>query len=268
MAKFQVTLHTYELTVGFHAGVEVHGVEYAFSNDGIYKSISPGMWKDFTSESVSCGITTKDAAQVKELVETMHQSWPKGQYSLASNNCCHFARRFLLELGANDMPPWVDHWTNVSIPLAQTGISAGISRTAARAACVGAAETAGARLVSSVAGPAGWASFVGDCVGSFIGTKIGSAVGNGKGADAGRNVGGFTGSVGSGAIVGGCVGGPGGAAIGAGIGLGSFAVSKVVGACVSAATSANAFRASEQSISSCENFLEKNGSLPDTTASL
>merc|ERR1712151_1014595 len=44
-------------------------------------------------------------------------------YSLTGCNCTHFARTLLRELGAEQMPSWIDPYTDKALPVAERGLT-------------------------------------------------------------------------------------------------------------------------------------------------
>lgn len=227
---FLVRLHVYEIGGGaFHAAVEVHGQEWQYGQDGIMPiepgSAAPAYKKHL--KPIALGCTELGEANVRRVIRKMKRTWKGHEYNLLHKNCCHFARRFLQELGARTMPEWVDGWTNKVTPT----IEAGVGAVASRGVVLG-AELLVVRAATASAGPAAWGAAVGDLVGAGIGARVGGVMGGAHGADVGKEVGGLSGSVGVGAGVGAVCGGPVGAGIGAGVGVVSWGIGKVVRAAI------------------------------------
>jgi len=226
MATYPVTLHVYTIGGGaYHAAVEVHGREWQYGFGAGLGSIAPGTGEGYREhlEPRPMGHTTLSPAHVEEAIERLRPDWPGDAYNLLHKNCCHFARRFLEELGAHTLPEWVDAWTGKVTPTVEAAVGA----VASRGVVLG-GEFVIARAVTMSAGPAAWGAAAGDLVGGGIGARVGGAVGGAKGAETGENVGGFGGAVGVGAGVGAFCGGPVGAAIGGGVGVVSWSVGKLV----------------------------------------
>jgi len=227
--QYPVTLRVYEIGQGaYHAAVEVHGQEWQYGqgDEGGIVSIEPGSVQEVYRRQLKpkrMGHTTLTKPDVHRVVQRMNRSWKAHEYNLIHQNCCHFSRRFLQELGADSMPEWVDGWTDKVAPTVEAVAGAAASR-----GLVLGAELIATRGVTMAAGPAAWGAAGGDLVGSVIGDRVGGAAGGASGAEAGREVGGFSGSVAIGAGVGAICGGPVGAGIGAGVGVASWGVGKLV----------------------------------------
>jgi len=224
--RYPVTLHVYTIGGGaYHSGVEVHGREWQFGEGAGIIAICPGAAEGYNGhlDPIPLGYTLMTDAQVNDAICGMIPAWNGEDYNLLHKNCCHFARRFLEELGSNTMPEWVDAWTGKVTP----AVEAGFGALASRGVVLG-AELVVARGVTMSAGPAAWGAAAGDLVGGGIGARVGGAVGGAKGAETGKDVGGISGSVAVGAGVGGVFGGPIGAGIGAGVGVVSWGIGKLV----------------------------------------
>jgi len=128
----EVTLHVYSLgttsalksankvmhklgTGVFHAGVEVHGVEYFFvghaSETGVgIRSCVPGACaghKHF--KALPMGKVRLSRMGVLAIITQMSSSWTMETYHLLTRNCCHFALEFMRHLGVelSHAPKWL-----------------------------------------------------------------------------------------------------------------------------------------------------------------
>eukprot|EP00930_Biecheleria_cincta_P097056 TRINITY_DN88791_c0_g1_i1.p1 TRINITY_DN88791_c0_g1~~TRINITY_DN88791_c0_g1_i1.p1 ORF type:complete len:364 (-),score=49.10 TRINITY_DN88791_c0_g1_i1:209-1300(-) len=236
--QYPVVLRVYEIGAGaYHAAVEVHGEEwqYAGGEGGGIMSIIPGSATGYARQldPMPMDYTSLTRWDVHKVVHKMDSAWKGSEYNLIHQNCCHFSRRFLQELGAATMPEWVDGWTDKVTP----AVEAAAGAVASRGVVLG-AELVAARGLTMYAGPAAWGAAAGDLMGAVIGDRLGGAVGGAEGADTGREIGSISGSVGVGAGVGGMIGGPIGAGIGAGVGVMSWGVGKLVRAAIGEAPAA------------------------------
>eukprot|EP00746_Dinoflagellata_sp_MGD_P074736 gnl/MRDRNA2_/MRDRNA2_30146_c0_seq1.p1 gnl/MRDRNA2_/MRDRNA2_30146_c0~~gnl/MRDRNA2_/MRDRNA2_30146_c0_seq1.p1 ORF type:complete len:346 (+),score=45.12 gnl/MRDRNA2_/MRDRNA2_30146_c0_seq1:118-1155(+) len=261
-----VYLITYKLNkFGMHhAAVFVYGKEWAFGQE-IYESLPAMRWQGKKGKSLFMGVTHLKQEEVLEKVEEMRKSWD-GAYSLCEANCCHFARQFLAALGVTqEMPHWVDPWTNKVVPVVEKGIGAGVARAAGtaglsrgatalgtagmeRVGAAGVAEVAGVGASRCLGAPAA-AAFVGELAGEYIGDKCGAKDPYSNGTC------GLIGSVGAGAAAGSLFAGV-SAPIGAVVGAASWGMGKIVKGVVHLATSAKTLDASAASSNSCSSSIK------------
>lgn len=131
-AGSRVLLHVYDLDArwscassvlkaanlgAFHAGIEVHGVEFSYSGghtgDGVGLSgvvcSSPrehGAHK--YRETIELGYTSlSQQACVDRCKRLGEAGWTRGRYRLLTHNCCHFAEELAGKLGARQLPRWI-----------------------------------------------------------------------------------------------------------------------------------------------------------------
>jgi hypothetical protein len=77
----------------YHSGVEVHGVEHTYGQEGIGhhepKKVNGAVFR----ESIELGETKMTSEQISYLANELGKEGFSGnQYSLTKNNCNHFAR--------------------------------------------------------------------------------------------------------------------------------------------------------------------------------
>jgi len=163
-----VTLHIYDLlenvaaqgvnsflaAVGagaFHAGVEVHGIEWSFAaagagdkpdDSGIFHCPPKGCSGHHYRDSLSMGKTARSAQDVAKILDIMGQEWKGGKYDLLRKNCCHFCDAFCQELGVGAIPSWVT--TNIAGAGAFLRSSARLVGRSAYSAGVGVGQLVGA----------------------------------------------------------------------------------------------------------------------------
>lgn len=94
----------------FHAAVEVHGMEWSYSQvNGIY-SIEPRSNECYSYRgSIPLGVTFLSQQQVESLLMQMEKDWDSQAYELISRNCCHFSDDFCQRLGVGEIPSWVNN---------------------------------------------------------------------------------------------------------------------------------------------------------------
>eukprot|EP00747_Dinoflagellata_sp_TGD_P180955 gnl/TRDRNA2_/TRDRNA2_34276_c0_seq1.p1 gnl/TRDRNA2_/TRDRNA2_34276_c0~~gnl/TRDRNA2_/TRDRNA2_34276_c0_seq1.p1 ORF type:complete len:251 (-),score=34.99 gnl/TRDRNA2_/TRDRNA2_34276_c0_seq1:89-781(-) len=97
----------------FHAGVEVHGLEwsYGFSESETVPGIScvePGTdTRHRFRQSVKMRPTKVPPDEIAIIISDLLEEYPGDDYSLLRRNCCHFADDFLVRLGVGRAPAWV-----------------------------------------------------------------------------------------------------------------------------------------------------------------
>jgi hypothetical protein len=98
----------------FHVGLEVFGVEWSFSHDGVVYSQARQHEVHVYRKSMTMGYTNYDEDEVLEIVESMARtSWPGSSYNLLGRNCCAFCRELCMNLlGRDKMPAWIDRMGN------------------------------------------------------------------------------------------------------------------------------------------------------------
>jgi len=97
----------------FHAGVEVHGMEWSFgwSDDPGVPGVSDNEPRNHDDhhyrQTVQLLDTALDAEAVEATLQQLRQEYPGPDYDMFSRNCCHFADDFAQRLGAGRIPNWV-----------------------------------------------------------------------------------------------------------------------------------------------------------------
>jgi len=127
----------------YHAGVEVHGVEWSYgagleltyldgsivtdpadiaasgfvdSSSGIFACEPRRCEVHKYRESIVMGETDLTATAVEELLERSFEDWAANGYDLTRHNCCSFAEAFCEELGVGSLPPWVARLARTAAP--------------------------------------------------------------------------------------------------------------------------------------------------------
>lgn len=98
-------------TGAFHAGVEVHGLEWSFGfsedGSGVF-SCTPGECGGHAyREAVSMGETSLGEEDVMILLSTLAQDWQGSDYDILRRNCCHFSDALCRQLQVGHIPGWV-----------------------------------------------------------------------------------------------------------------------------------------------------------------
>lgn len=100
-------------TGAFHAGVEIHGVEYSFGycdpeeGSGIFPADPTGCEDHKFRESIDMGEVNLSEEEVEEILEKMDGDWAGDSYDLLRHNCCHFSDALCVNLGVGHVPGWV-----------------------------------------------------------------------------------------------------------------------------------------------------------------
>jgi len=129
----RVTLHVYdagmsELVRGmnhilrpfgsgaFHCGVEVHGLEWSFSDTSAYQDadvsgiffVKPRCAEGHRYvESICLGYTGLSSRDVLGVIDRLDLAWPGESYDVLERNCCHFCSEMCRELGVEELPEWL-----------------------------------------------------------------------------------------------------------------------------------------------------------------
>jgi len=111
----------------FHAGIEVHGLEFYFSSSASPEPLlaGSGLWRcppkacpeHFFRMTVPMSPTRLSPAQVQSCLMSLSKTWRAEGYDLYRRNCCHFAAEFAKALGAGDVEAWVTHLASVGASL-------------------------------------------------------------------------------------------------------------------------------------------------------
>lgn len=115
---------TYWCGVGiFHAGVEVHGIEWAYGgHDNEYTGIFATKPKDAPGQvvyrqSVTIGQTDLTRAEVEQLIFRMGDEYRGSRYHLLQRNCNHFASDLCKQLVGREAPSWVNRLASIAVYL-------------------------------------------------------------------------------------------------------------------------------------------------------
>ena len=105
------TLITFGLGL-FHSGVEVHGKEFSFGeNGGVFENTPKEAPPAIFRTSILLGETRLGYREVDELVGSLRQSYPGSSYDVMRNNCNCFSRELserLITSPEDSFPGWVN----------------------------------------------------------------------------------------------------------------------------------------------------------------
>lgn len=91
----------------FHAGIEVHGKEWSYGNEGITCSEPQSHQVHVFHESIPLGETDVTLDDVLWLIEELQIEWRGEDYNMLENNCCNFSDALSQELVGESIPAWV-----------------------------------------------------------------------------------------------------------------------------------------------------------------
>lgn len=99
----------------FHGAIEVFGREWSYGGTkdegtGIF-CCQPKLCEMHTyRQSVLLGDCCKKPREVSAILRRMEPQWRGADYDLLHKNCCYFSAAFAQELGAGDIPRWVNRF--------------------------------------------------------------------------------------------------------------------------------------------------------------
>lgn len=100
----------------------MHGVEYAYGahenpTTGIFEG-EPRQCPGFAfRKSILIGRTDLGPRQVRELMESLAETYTGSSYNLISKNCNHFCDEVCLRLTSSSIPRWVNRLARLGFPL-------------------------------------------------------------------------------------------------------------------------------------------------------
>jgi len=147
----------------FHAGIEVHGREWTYGQEGISCAKPRYHEVHIYRDSLFMGITRCSELEVKNLIEQeLAQDWQGSDYDLLRRNCCSFADVLCRKLVGEGLPAWVSRFPKVASAASRqfdkvldldfggsvSTSSAGFSDAASRADSVDSSEGTGTTVAS------------------------------------------------------------------------------------------------------------------------
>ena len=92
----------------YHSGVEIHGVEYTFSNDGVQRHGPRQAQAPFRC-AIKISTIKMSSMNVDRVVSDLSATrFRPGTYDLRTKNCNHFAEALCLELSRTSPPGWIN----------------------------------------------------------------------------------------------------------------------------------------------------------------
>ncbi|CAE7340894.1 unnamed protein product [Symbiodinium sp. CCMP2592] len=108
------------LTSAFHAGVEVHGKEWSFGQDGIDCQEPRTHDVHVYRMSIAMGRTSQAEAEVVRFMDlAMRSQWHGCDYDMLERNCCSFAEVVCMHLVGRNLPGWVTRFPRLACTASQ-----------------------------------------------------------------------------------------------------------------------------------------------------
>ena len=99
----------------FHAGVEVHGKEWYFGQEGIECQAPRHHDVHVYRTSIPMGSTCYPEAEVTRfMTRVMSKQWNGNDYDMLERNCCNFAEALCRHLVGRAVPDWVTRFPRVA----------------------------------------------------------------------------------------------------------------------------------------------------------
>mmetsp|Transcript_34689 Transcript_34689/g.79949 ORF Transcript_34689/g.79949 Transcript_34689/m.79949 type:complete len:271 (-) Transcript_34689:413-1225(-) len=99
----------------FHAGVEVHGKEWSFGQEGISCQVPRTHEVHVYRTSIPMGRTSQAEAEVERYMElALGRHWHGGDYDMLERNCCSFAEVVCMHLVGRALPSWVTRFPRLA----------------------------------------------------------------------------------------------------------------------------------------------------------
>lgn len=99
----------------FHAGIEVHGVEWTYGSEfGISQAQPRSHDVHIYHESILLGETYLSETEVQNLVLTMQKIWVANDYDMLEHNCANFSDALSWELVGEPIPRWVTRFPSIA----------------------------------------------------------------------------------------------------------------------------------------------------------
>lgn len=105
----------------FHAGVEVHGLEWSYG--ATRRETLPGLIcvlpradpNHHFRQTVYVGRTKLSMEKVASIITDLIEDYPGNAYDVLRRNCCHFADDFCHRLGVGAIPAWVQRLARLGV---------------------------------------------------------------------------------------------------------------------------------------------------------
>lgn len=103
----QISSQFFGIGGAFHAGIEVHGLEWSYGDEGITCSEPRFHQVHVFHESIPMGETDLSNDEVIRLIDDLQDEWLGEDYNMLENNCCNFSDALSQELVGEPIPAWV-----------------------------------------------------------------------------------------------------------------------------------------------------------------
>jgi len=94
----------------FHTGVQVHGREFSFGDQGVFETMPAHIDGFSCREHIRIGCTEEDVHGVLVMVAELSDEWPGSSYHPFRRNCNHFADALCRKLTGAGMPTYVNRF--------------------------------------------------------------------------------------------------------------------------------------------------------------
>lgn len=115
----QVSNQIFGIGGAFHAGIEVHGVEWTYGDEGISCNDPRTHQVHVYHESILLGETPWSANQVVDHVKRLQRFWQGEEYDVLEKNCCNFSDSLSQELVGEHIPAWVTRFPHIASKAAE-----------------------------------------------------------------------------------------------------------------------------------------------------
>lgn len=116
----QISADILNIGGAFHAGVEVHGKEWSFGQDGIDCQEPRTHDVHVYRMSIAMGRTSQAEAEVVRFMDlAMRSQWHGCDYDMLERNCCSFAEVVCMHLVGRNLPGWVTRFPRLACTASQ-----------------------------------------------------------------------------------------------------------------------------------------------------
>lgn len=99
----------------FHAGIEIHGHEWSYGEDGVMCTEPRRHEVHVYRKSIFIGTTTKTQQQVETYMQdVMTIRWDGDDYDLLRRNCCSFVDEACRHLTGQPLPSWINRLARIA----------------------------------------------------------------------------------------------------------------------------------------------------------
>jgi len=98
----------------FHAGIEVHGVEWTYGGEGISCGDPRSHEVHVYHESILLGETNLSVMEVSDLINELGTEWQGDDHHMLEKNCCNFSDTLGHMLTGESIPEWVVRFPHIA----------------------------------------------------------------------------------------------------------------------------------------------------------